>query len=70
MERHAGHIGLMSKRPGHIPTDHEFDSLAEITDDDVDDAVTTMKKRVPASAPLLDATRDDTGAMGPIPDEQ
>jgi hypothetical protein len=62
----------MPKRPGHIPTDRELDSLAEITDDDVDDAVETMKRGVPASAPLLDATQNDKagGASGPIADEQ
>jgi hypothetical protein len=58
----------MPKRPGHIPTDHELDQLSDITADDIKDAVTTTKQRVPASAPLLDATEDDTAA-GPIADE-
>jgi hypothetical protein len=60
----------MPKRPGHIPTDRELDQLAEITNDDIDDAVDTMKRRVPASAPLLDATHTNRGATGPIADEQ
>lgn len=62
----------MPKHPGHIPTDRELDQLAEITDDDIDDAVRTMKQRVPSSAPLLDATRNDKagGAARPIADEQ
>jgi hypothetical protein len=61
----------MPKRPGHIPNDRELDQFAKITYDAIDDAVRTMKQRVPASGPLLDAIRDDRagGATGPIADE-
>lgn len=58
----------MPKRPGHIPTDRELDQLSEITADDIADAVTTMKQRVPASAPLLDATRKDQSDSAGNPD--
>jgi hypothetical protein len=60
----------MPKREGHIPTDAELDALAEITAADVDDAVRTGKQRAPKMARAFDAVRDDTGASGPIPDQQ
>lgn len=60
----------MPKRDGHIPTDAELDQLAEISEADVDDAVRSGKQRAPKLARAFDATRDDTGAHGPIPDEQ
>jgi hypothetical protein len=62
----------LPKRDGHIPSDDQLDQLAEITEADVDDAVKTIKQRVPASASFLDATRNDRagGAKGPIADEQ
>lgn len=63
-------ILIMPKRDGHIPTDSELDRLAEITDAEVDDAARSLRQRVPKSAPAIDATRDDKGATGPIPDAQ
>lgn len=47
--------------------DEELDRLAEITEADVDDAVRSLKERVPESAPGTDAVRDDAG--GPPADQ-
>jgi hypothetical protein len=54
----SSNVSLGDWRPS---TDAELDRFAEITPADVDDAVQSLKERVPESAPLVDAARNDTG---------
>lgn len=60
----------MPIRDAKTPSAAELDRLAEITEADVNDAARSLKQRVPKASRAVDAVRDDSGASGPIPDEQ
>lgn len=61
----------MPIRDANTPSKAALDQLAEITEADLDDAATMLKRRVPQAAPAVDAVVDDSAdrPTGPLPDE-
>lgn len=61
----------MPIRDAKTPSGTELDQLATVTEADVEDAVTSLKRRVPEARRAVEATSDsanDGDVTGPIPD--